>query len=82
MTDHSRFTLEIDPLHFDEDISSTGETLKQIVDVYDKHHIDIDMIPRMEVAGRYVDTERLDGVTSSRLYQDGISKELIYQALF
>ncbi len=82
LTDHSGFKLEINPLRFDEDIISTSETLKQIVNLYDKYHIDIDMIPRMEVAGRYMDTERLDGVTISSLYQDGLSKELIYQGLF
>ncbi len=76
------YSFWIDPNSFDEDIEATANALKEIAKAYEKCGIKKDMIPLMRVEGRFVDTERIDGVTVSSKYVDNAPKELIYQALF
>jgi hypothetical protein len=80
--DYNGHGFEIDVFSFEEDIDATAAALEQIKEAYAKYGFGTDMIPLMHVEGKFVDTERIDGITVSSSYVDNVPKELIYQALF
>ncbi|SDB13296.1 hypothetical protein [Butyrivibrio sp. INlla16] len=80
--EYNGYSFWIDPLSFEEDIEATADALEEIKETYEEHGFGTDMIPWMHVEGKFVDTERVDGITVSSKYVDNVPKELIYQALF